>query len=76
MKVLKCVIHEDHEDYNPIDDEKYPYYSKYEVMTHKLKKIVHPKSIHLITFVWDDIPHFTLGGFDNMFSLIMGTCKD
>ena len=65
MKVLKCVTHEDHEVCNQIDDENYPYYSEYEVMTHKLKTIFHPISIHLITFVWDDLPHFTLRRFHN-----------
>ena len=42
MKILKCVvheIHEDHEVYNPIEDEGYPYYSEYEFMTGKLKTL-------------------------------------
>ena len=64
MKVLKCVIHEYHEVCNPRDDENYPHYSEYEVMTHKLKTFSILK-VYMITFFWDDLPHFTLGGFDN-----------
>ena len=53
-------IHEDHQFCNPIEDEKYPYYSEYEFMTHKLKTL----SI-LKLFILSHIPHFTLWGFDN-----------
>ena len=66
MKILKCVIHEIHEDhevYNPIEYEDYMYYSEYEVMRHK--NLVHLKSIQLVTFVWGDIPCFTPRGFNN-----------
>ena len=66
----------DHEVCNPIEDENYPYYSEYEIMTHKLKTLYILK-----VFIWSHLfgMIFQISHLEDLiipFSWLMSTCKD